>query len=151
MVSAHNLLKMLVSMDTDRAQMVLEPWMDFVLSCCFGWIDITKGWFDLVCCETMTYLWTHLFTPQHTMKHLLHSSLVLLKLEIAHISLWSYEAVVLLLQTDIVLTIVGYDWSGWHVSICGKATQEWPHLFLRFCRSHLPLPNLGLPFAGEVL
>ena len=102
--------------------MVLEPWMDFILSCCFGRIDITKGCFDIVCCEALTYLWVHHLTPQHTIKHLLHSSLVLLKLEIAHISLKSFECVGFLLLTYNVFSIVGYDGSGWHALICCKAT-----------------------------
>ena len=77
--------------------MVQEPWMDFVWSCCFGWIDIMKGCFDLVCCEALAYLWIYHLTPQPTIIHLLHSSLVLLKLDIAHISVKSYEAVGFLL------------------------------------------------------
>ena len=137
--------------DGDWAQIVQEAWMDFVWSCCFGRTDITKGCFDLVCYEALTYLWIHHLTPQPTIRRLLHSSLVILNLEAVHIPVKSYKAVSFSLLTDKVFTIVGYDSSGWHTSICGKATQDWSHLFLRFFHSHLPLPNPGLPFAGEVL
>ena len=81
-----------------------------------------KGSLDLICCEALTYLWIHHLTPHPTIKHLLYSSLVLLKLDIANISVKSYKAIGILLLTDNVLTIVGYDLSGWHASICSKAT-----------------------------
>ena len=87
--------------------MVQEPWMDFVWSYCFGRIDITKGCFDLVCCVALTYLWTHHLTPQPTIKRLLHSSLVLHKLEMAHVPVMSYEAVSFMLLTDKVFAIDG--------------------------------------------
>ena len=83
-----------------------------------------KGCFDLICCEPLAYLWIYHLTPQPTIIHLLHSSLVLLKHDIAHISVMSYEAVGFLLLTDKVFIVVGYDSSGWHTSICSKATHD---------------------------
>ena len=79
---------------------------------------------DLVRCEALTCLCIHHLTPQPTTNRLLHSSLVLLKVEIAHILVDSYQAVGFLLVIDNVLTIVGSDWSGSQASICSKATQD---------------------------
>ena len=78
--------------DGDRAQMVQEPWMDFVWSCCFGRIYITKGCFDHVYYEALIYLWMHHLILQPTIKRIYHFSLVHLKLEIAHISVNYYKA-----------------------------------------------------------
>ena len=50
--------------------------------------------------------------------------LMLLKHEIAHILLKFYEAIGFLLLTDNIFTIVGYDLSGWHASICSMAMQD---------------------------
>ena len=83
-----------------------------------------KGSFDLVCREALTYLWIHHLTTQPTIRRLFHPSLVLPKLEIALISVKSYEAVRFLLMTDKVFATVGYDLSGWRASICSKATQD---------------------------
>ena len=80
--------------------MVQEPWMDFVWSSCFGGINITKGCLDLVFCEALTHLWIHHSTCQPTIKRILYSSLVRLKLEITDISVASYEAVSFLLLAN---------------------------------------------------
>ena len=126
-------------------------WMDFVKSGCFGWIDIMKVCFELFHCEALTYLLIHHHTHQPTIKRLLHSSLVLLEHEIDHIPVRSYESVCFLHLIDGVFIVVGHDLSGRHAAICREAAQEGPHLLCRLSGRHLLLPNLSLPFAGEVL
>ena len=86
--------------------------MDFVWFCCLGRIDITKVCFVLDCCEALTDLGIHHLTPQPTTKRLLHCFLVLLKLEIDHIQVKSYEVFGVLPLTGEVSTVVGYDSNG---------------------------------------
>ena len=91
----------------DRAHMVHESWMYFVWCYCFVRLDITKDCIDRVCSESVTYLCIIDITSQHSINRLLHSSRVLLKLQIVHIPEMSYEIFGILLLTKKVFTIFG--------------------------------------------